>query len=118
MWRVTRFEGRVTLGGAPNCSHINTLAIFVSPTRDTSGHIEHATRGPRFWLGKQGQLFSYKRSIKDGSGRRVTLLPGTTFLHVNRPLLRHLIFVISSYRSKIPKEKENKQNVLRFSFIE
>ncbi len=32
-----------------------------------------------------GITFSYKRSAKDGSGERVTLLPGTTLLHINRP---------------------------------
>ena len=73
-------------GGEPICFHINTLAVFPSPTREKSGHIENArTERAKFWLGQQGQLFSCKRSVKDGSGCggwRVTLLPGTTFLHV------------------------------------
>ena len=33
--------------------------------------------------GQQGQLFSYKRSVKDGSVWRVTLLPGTALFHIN-----------------------------------
>ena len=40
----------------------------------------------QLWLGQQGQLFSYKPSVKDGSVWRVTLLPGTTLLHINRAL--------------------------------
>ncbi len=32
-----------------------------------------------------GTTFSYKRSSKDNSGERVVLLPGTTYLHINRP---------------------------------
>lgn len=36
-----------------------------SPTRDKSGHKEHARKGrTNFWLSQQGQLFSYKRSIQ------------------------------------------------------
>ena len=37
-------------------------------------------------IGQLGQLFSYKRSVKDGSVWRVTLLPGTTLLFINRLL--------------------------------
>ncbi len=41
-WRVTRFEGRVTLGSEPTFFHINSLVIFASPTRDKSTHTEYA----------------------------------------------------------------------------
>ena len=36
--------------------------------------------------GPTGTTFFIKRLVKYGSGRRVTLQPGTTSLHVNRPL--------------------------------
>ena len=39
-----------------------------------------------FRLGQQGQLFSYKRLVKDGPVWRVTLLSGTTLLHINTAL--------------------------------
>ncbi len=41
----------------------------------------------KFWLGQQEQLFWHKGSAKDGLGKRVTLPPRTTLLHihVNRP---------------------------------
>lgn len=32
-------------------------------------------RGANFWLGQQGNQFLYKRSAKDGSEERITLLP-------------------------------------------
>ncbi len=35
-----------------------------------------------------GTTFSYKRSVKDSAGERVTLLPGTTLLHINRPWVK------------------------------
>ena len=75
---------------------VNTLAVYASPTRDKSGDIGHTRTRKGQVLAGQQQFVSYKCLVKDGSGRGVTLLPGTTFLHVNRPLfiiLRELAIV-------------------------
>lgn len=53
--------------------------MLESPTSDKSGYIEHElTPGG---LNSRGNLFH----IKDDSGKRVTLLPGKAFPHINRP---------------------------------
>ena len=71
--------GRVTLGrrslalrvGWPwrgrGGSHINTLAVFASPTRDKSGHIEHAQTWEVQGRQSAGTISSYKCLVKGGS---------------------------------------------------
>ena len=68
------FYGRVTLLAGPTFLHINTLA---RPAGSTPSRRDNQSMRERCWLGQRGQLFSL-----DSAGR-VTLFPGTTFLHIN-----------------------------------
>ena len=56
----------------PTDFHVDTLMAIM--TRD-------------FWHSWQGQLFSYKRSVKNDSGRRGTFTPGTIFFSLTGPFI-------------------------------
>jgi len=89
--RVTRLagspfcDGGVTLLAGPTFLHINTLARLAGSTpsrRDNQSMRELCC--PLLVRAKGSTFFSYKRSVKLTRLGRVTLLPGTTFLHINR----------------------------------
>ena len=85
--RVTRlagspsFDGRVTLLAGLTFLHRNSLARPAGSTR--SRRDDQSMRGELLTRAKGLPFFSL---AKVDSGGRVTLLPGTTFLHINGAL--------------------------------
>ncbi len=76
-------------------------------------------------LNRQGQVlarstgttFSYKRSVKDSAGERVTLLPGTTLLHINRPLVKMWNLNFEPYFLLFAKEISKSASVVAAAFL-
>lgn len=59
VWRLTRFEGSVTLGCEPPAIAGTSMDILIMLTTGIAN----------LWLGRQGQHFIYKRSVKRWPGR-------------------------------------------------